>query len=644
MRHRSYGLTSAIFILLVGCLGPTGPGGEQGVPGEDGAPGAGGADGTNGVDGTNGADGADGIDGVDGTNGSDGTNGVDGTNGADGTNAATSGALVGLVTEAAEGTPVEGALVTFSPDMVPATTTDANGEYAADLPFGVYDVTVTYQNWPAANGTISVIAGAEQVLDLEFQNWNPRSDTCLLCHETSDPGLVAEYKNGKMAQEVSCQDCHGESLSGGPGHNPLPTPQTCAACHPNQFRGHQSNRHSIGMQRVYEAGRYDDLPPCTTDASGADLASGGVANCTQCHNVESKCDSCHTRHRFEPEMAVDPLACATCHMGPDHSQYEIYSTSKHGQVYDMLGPAAAPSCASCHMPTKRVAPDGTVYTDHDLSFGIAWGPVGGQPSHRSLKRDGQLPYVVDGGGQLQPNPAFDPNKPADMAGADSVPDSAFPEDRDGALLQFIDTTPVLDARREQMLGVCDRCHAADFATYRLEVADGMHENAHKIADEASDILKALYFDGLLLPPVPPGSERPSNPDAAPNTLVLGGPMLYRNLTQIERYYFKLYKYDFVKTWHGAYHFNPDYTHWYGWAEMNLTFADIADEAYDKRRDHALEWAIENGATDVWDVPYQGVYWNTGTMDEVYDLFPASSNVCDASGSGTPTTYTGLTFH
>lgn len=122
-------------------------------------------------------------------------------------------------------------------------------------------------------------------------------------------------------------------------------------------------------------------------------------------------------------------------------------------------------------------------------------------------------------------------------------------------------------------------------------------------------------------------------------------MVYRNLTHLERLYFKMYKYDFVKTWHGAYHANPDYTHWYGWAELNLDFSDIASAAYDIRRYYALQMCLENNLASVWTVPYQGVYWSTGSMTEVYDLFPAGTDMSvDANGSGSPTVYRGLTFH
>jgi hypothetical protein len=83
--------------------------------------------------------------------------------------------------------------------------------------------------------------------------------------------------------------------------------------------------------------------------------------CNACHQVETRCDSCHGAHRTEPALARDPGTCATCHMGPDHAQYEMWKTSRHGVLYAAKGLSAAPDCATCHMP------GGT----HDVSRGIS---------------------------------------------------------------------------------------------------------------------------------------------------------------------------------------------------------------------------------------------------------------------------------
>ncbi len=629
--RRSHVLVSLLSaaVMTAACIGADGPAGPMGPAGEAGAPGPAGDAGAQGPAGPRGATGE---------TGATGPQGPAGDAGAQGDPGVSVGTLLGTITDAVAHRPVTGATVTLDPAVMTAATTAADGRYTfMALPAGVYQVTARYMAYPPVTRSVSILAGRPTTLDLVFQNWNPASDACIVCHGTRDPGIVADYKAGAMAQEVSCQDCHGPDTTGGPRHNPLPTATTCARCHENQFRGHQANRHAIGEQRMYEAGRLDDLPSCTVDRA---LESAGTATCTNCHNIETRCDSCHTRHRFRSAEARSPSACGTCHMGPDHSQYEAYILSKHGVIYQNEGDSGrAPSCSGCHMPRHLTAADGTRYTDHDLSYGIAYGPVGGRDTHMSFRRNGQLPYTLTGT-TLGPNTAYDPRAAIDFAGADGTPDSAYPSDRDGTIVQVADATGVLAARRTEMLTVCDSCHARSFADFRLRVADGMHVNVTELTHEAEDIIRALNFDGLIVPSV---ASRPSNPDAI-GAIILGGAQLYRRLSLPERAFFELYKYDAVKTWHGAYHANPDYAHWYGWAAANLHFADIADAAYRARREYALEYAIRNGRTTVWTVPYQGVVWSTGSMDETYDLFPAGTTAVDSFGSGTPITYTGITFH
>ena len=80
----------------------------------------------------------------------------------------------------------------------------------------------------------------------------------------------------------------------------------------------------------------------------------GMKGCGGCHKIGLKdeaeiralkeqgqafgvasCDACHTRHSFSVVEARQPQACQTCHMGFDHPQWEMYSTSKHGIRHGM---------------------------------------------------------------------------------------------------------------------------------------------------------------------------------------------------------------------------------------------------------------------------------------------------------------------
>ena len=94
--------------------------------------------------------------------------------------------------------------------------------------------------------------------------------------------------------------------------------------------------------------------------------------CQKCHDVGKpnkdgsigSCTACHARHAASVELARTPETCGQCHMGPDHSQIEIYHESKHGVLFNAqkahFNLAArpkqlttkdmpVPTCATCHM-------------------------------------------------------------------------------------------------------------------------------------------------------------------------------------------------------------------------------------------------------------------------------------------------------
>ena len=97
-----------------------------------------------------------------------------------------------------------------------------------------------------------------------------------------------------------------------------------------------------------------------------------VSGCEQCHTIGKPnddgtigtCTACHSRHTSSVALARLPSTCGQCHMGPDHSQIEIYDESKHGVMFaaqerllNLNAPPKAlttrdmfvPTCATCHM-------------------------------------------------------------------------------------------------------------------------------------------------------------------------------------------------------------------------------------------------------------------------------------------------------
>ena len=94
--------------------------------------------------------------------------------------------------------------------------------------------------------------------------------------------------------------------------------------------------------------------------------------CMACHSIGKPnsdgsigtCVECHSRHSASVSLARQPETCGQCHMGPDHSQLEIYSESKHGVLFShqkahmkldaspktlTTRDMPVPTCATCHM-------------------------------------------------------------------------------------------------------------------------------------------------------------------------------------------------------------------------------------------------------------------------------------------------------
>jgi cytochrome c553 len=226
-------------------------------------------------------------------------------------------------------------------------------------------------------------------------------------------------------------------------------------------------------------------------------------------------------------------------MGLDHEQIEYYKKSKHGMIQETNRTSArAPGCITCHMD------EGT----HDVSQGTTIGTVS--------------------------QGAFISNT---SSGNDYVKDS------NGIVMRAI-TQEQFDTNRNKMLSICARCHSRNFAQNVLENADEIKIQADKKVGEGITIIEGLNKDGLL-DPMP--ENRPVNPVTG-NKLTVTGQQTYTNTSGIEAEFFEMFKYALVHSWKGAYHMNPDYSHWYGWAQINLDLEKIKSENSTLRRIAELE--------------------------------------------------------
>jgi hydroxylamine dehydrogenase len=217
---------------------------------------------------------------------------------------------------------------------------------------------------------------------------------CADCHRHETSAVVREYDMSRHnAANVNCLDCHqptkGQETLDHKGFEITKkvTASNCVRCHPDQYEQYLKSRHSapawgavagkkdftpeqIAAAEAIHKGAVDRDPNMVAELVGISAVNNG---CKRCHDVGKPnegegtigtCTACHARHVSSVELARTPETCGQCHMGPDHSQIEIYHESKHGVLYNAqrsrMNLAARPStlstddmpvptCATCHM-------------------------------------------------------------------------------------------------------------------------------------------------------------------------------------------------------------------------------------------------------------------------------------------------------
>ena len=219
------------------------------------------------------------------------------------------------------------------------------------------------------------------------------SGKCAECHARLQYSVVHEYEMSNHAKKgVNCLDCHqpaaGQEKTDHHGFTISKhlTAGNCRGCHDPIYQEYLRSRHAVpswaavhGTQgltpeqvnfaETYQPGSVRRPPNPLTLPEGHPAVTSGSE---QCHAVGKPnsdgtvgtCTECHSRHTSSVELARLPTTCAQCHMGPDHSQIEIYNESKHGIMFaaqrsllklnadprtlttrDMF----VPTCATCHM-------------------------------------------------------------------------------------------------------------------------------------------------------------------------------------------------------------------------------------------------------------------------------------------------------
>lgn len=383
---------------------------------------------------------------------------------------------------------------------------------------------------------------------------------CIACHAMESPGPVADWKESRHAHVgVSCIDCHQvpadsptatqhETLVGTDVHiSALVSPDVCGNCHTaavEQFNqsGHFRSYHQIipkdnlhALTNVHEGQSHPEF-------QGAPSETG----CMQCHGTKieldkdgrptpetwpnngmgniypdgatGSCTACHSRHKFSIAEARKPSACASCHLGPDHPNIEIYNNSKHGHIFNTAsedwrwdtapdawepGDYRAPTCATCHMSGI-----GDLSVTHNISERLYWNLWAKESKVRG-SNDVLSPLLGDG-----------------------------------------------PAGREKMKEVCNNCHTSlhtDGFFAQGDKAVKLYNVAYY--EPATEMLEALRKRDLLM----------ENPWADPFQIV----------------YYHLWHHEGRRARQGAMMGAPDYAHWHGFFELQQDLYEL-EQIYEKR--------------------------------------------------------------
>jgi len=134
------------------------------------------------------------------------------------------------------------------------------------------------------------------------------------------------------------------------------------------------------------------------------------------------------------------------------------------------------------------------------------------------------------------------------------------------------TKESFDAERNKMVAICTQCHGAPFVKTNLAEADQMIKEADKVMAEAIEIVAGLYKDGIIKPQ----AGKPAYPDLL---------TFYDAMTPIEQTLYVMFLEHRMRAFQGAFHMNPDYVTWYGYAELKKDIVEIRHEAEAMRAAH-----------------------------------------------------------
>ena len=277
--------------------------------------------------------------------------------------------------------------------------------------------------WASAQDSTALDVARVKTLKIE-RNLTEEGRACITCHQQTTPGQVEDWKDSRHAHAgITCIDCH-QVAEGSPSAmrhanvedtpvfvSPLVSPKVCGRCHVDAKAQFDASGHFRAYRQIIPKDSLHALVQVHEGRSIPELQDApNETGCMQCHGTRieldednrptpetwpnngmgniypdgstGSCTACHSRHKFDIAEARHPHACASCHLGPDHPNIEIFNNSKHGHLYNTEGdewnfdtaPDAwepgdyrGPTCATCHMSGI-----GELAVTHNVSERLYW--------------------------------------------------------------------------------------------------------------------------------------------------------------------------------------------------------------------------------------------------------------------------------
>lgn len=220
-----------------------------------------------------------------------------------------------------------------------------------------------------------------------------QANWCVICHESTNPVVIAAIQNGKDGG-VTCATCHIGFADHIPTHDNI-SPQFCLPCHNRGPVYEHTTRtttcvgchHSQRMEvwNAFSKGRAGLTLSCLECHTGANHVPqhdhlGASPECTPCHTKtvldehmlkNSKCDACHTSAKPSVQQAIidgksgTDVNCKTCHGDWNHPRkhtddriYVPYGDCYECHASDFSQLHAAVDCLLCHKSSNAAVEQG----------------------------------------------------------------------------------------------------------------------------------------------------------------------------------------------------------------------------------------------------------------------------------------------